>query len=276
MSPAAPPNGVGPPPAQHLQSTHAPAQSDAGMPTRARLEHGPSRPVSQQLQLQPTSPEVSPRLSSVEYVAPAADDQHPDAAAQRKKLDPSRLAAFTRGSPEVQSLSTFPRSPSPNTPPTTSDVRLLPHASSSPSLSASATFASNPSLVNGAGITAPGSSPAAAVTPPAVASSTTKERDRVCAKCGLPMAGQFVRALGTVFHLDCFRCQVSLQVSLRRFACWLNGLSPCLCHAGLQQDCCGKILSCGRSRRKAIPTLRDRLLPPAKSAVCEMWRCPAW
>ena len=31
---------------------------------------------------------------------------------------------------------------------------------------------------------------------------------QVCAKCSLPMAGQFVRALGTVFHLDCFRCQV--------------------------------------------------------------------
>ncbi|KZV93139.1 RhoGAP-domain-containing protein [Exidia glandulosa HHB12029] len=29
----------------------------------------------------------------------------------------------------------------------------------------------------------------------------------VCAKCHLPMTGQFVRALNTVFHLDCFRCQ---------------------------------------------------------------------
>jgi len=32
-----------------------------------------------------------------------------------------------------------------------------------------------------------------------------------CAKCELPMTGQFVRALGTVYHLDCFRCQVSSQ-----------------------------------------------------------------
>lgn len=32
----------------------------------------------------------------------------------------------------------------------------------------------------------------------------------LCAKCDLPMTGQFVRALGTVYHLDCFRCMVSL------------------------------------------------------------------
>jgi hypothetical protein len=28
------------------------------------------------------------------------------------------------------------------------------------------------------------------------------------------MTGQFVRALGTVYHLDCFRCQVSFPSSL--------------------------------------------------------------
>jgi hypothetical protein len=32
---------------------------------------------------------------------------------------------------------------------------------------------------------------------------------QACASCHLPMTGQFVRALGTVYHLDCFRCQVS-------------------------------------------------------------------
>lgn len=32
---------------------------------------------------------------------------------------------------------------------------------------------------------------------------------QVCSTCGLPMTGQFVRALGTVYHLDCFRCKVS-------------------------------------------------------------------
>jgi hypothetical protein len=29
-----------------------------------------------------------------------------------------------------------------------------------------------------------------------------------CSACGQPMTAQFVRALGTVFHLECFRCRV--------------------------------------------------------------------
>lgn len=41
-------------------------------------------------------------------------------------------------------------------------------------------------------------------------SSTSRSKQtQQCAKCGLAMTGQFVRALGTVFHLDCFRCQVN-------------------------------------------------------------------
>lgn len=41
-------------------------------------------------------------------------------------------------------------------------------------------------------------------------SSTHRKPTQLCAKCNQPMTGQFVRALGTVFHLDCFRCQVRL------------------------------------------------------------------
>lgn len=32
---------------------------------------------------------------------------------------------------------------------------------------------------------------------------------RSCRKCNLPLTGQFVRALGGTFHLDCFKCRVS-------------------------------------------------------------------
>lgn len=32
---------------------------------------------------------------------------------------------------------------------------------------------------------------------------------RLCRKCREPLTGQFVRALGGTFHLDCFSCQVS-------------------------------------------------------------------
>ena len=36
--------------------------------------------------------------------------------------------------------------------------------------------------------------------------TTQPRRDQVCAACMRPMTGQFVRALGGVYHLDCFRC----------------------------------------------------------------------
>ncbi|GJN89320.1 hypothetical protein Rhopal_002300-T1 [Rhodotorula paludigena] len=39
----------------------------------------------------------------------------------------------------------------------------------------------------------------------------------VCAKCELPMTGQFVRALGTVYHLDCFRCQDCSKIVAAKF-----------------------------------------------------------
>ena len=32
---------------------------------------------------------------------------------------------------------------------------------------------------------------------------------RLCKKCGEPLTGQFVRALGGTFHLGCFKCRVS-------------------------------------------------------------------
>ena len=34
-------------------------------------------------------------------------------------------------------------------------------------------------------------------------------KSRICMKCGESLTGQFVRALGGTFHLDCFRCEVS-------------------------------------------------------------------
>lgn len=33
-----------------------------------------------------------------------------------------------------------------------------------------------------------------------------KKPKKVCAKCGSPIAGQFVRAMGMTYHIDCFRC----------------------------------------------------------------------
>lgn len=43
-------------------------------------------------------------------------------------------------------------------------------------------------------------------TPSSVTPKSTVSIPKVCDKCGLTMSGQFVRALGGTFHLECFRC----------------------------------------------------------------------
>lgn len=40
---------------------------------------------------------------------------------------------------------------------------------------------------------------------------------RMCNKCGEPLTGQFVRALGGTFHLDCFRCRDCGQIVASKF-----------------------------------------------------------
>ena len=40
---------------------------------------------------------------------------------------------------------------------------------------------------------------------------------RVCKKCGEALTGQFVRALGGTFHLDCFKCQDCGQIVASKF-----------------------------------------------------------
>ncbi|UZJ55867.1 hypothetical protein CBS101457_005187 [Exobasidium rhododendri] len=61
------------------------------------------------------------------------------------------------------------------------------------------------------------------VRPPQHQSSTSSQqkekgrRDQSCDACGKPMTGQFVRALGVVFHLDCFRCQDCNKVVAAKF-----------------------------------------------------------
>ncbi|KAF8846919.1 RhoGAP-domain-containing protein [Acephala macrosclerotiorum] len=40
---------------------------------------------------------------------------------------------------------------------------------------------------------------------------------RICKKCGEPLTGQFVRALGGTFHLDCFRCRDCGEIVASKF-----------------------------------------------------------
>ena len=43
---------------------------------------------------------------------------------------------------------------------------------------------------------------------------SSKKEQRVCAQCGEPLTGQFVRALNGTFHLECFRCRVCIMFVL--------------------------------------------------------------
>lgn len=38
----------------------------------------------------------------------------------------------------------------------------------------------------------------------------SKPSQRICMSCSQPLTGQFVRAIGGTFHLECFRCRVLL------------------------------------------------------------------
>ncbi|KAF7175626.1 hypothetical protein CNMCM7691_009191 [Aspergillus felis] len=40
---------------------------------------------------------------------------------------------------------------------------------------------------------------------------------RICKKCGEPLTGQFVRALGATFHLECFKCEDCGQIVASKF-----------------------------------------------------------
>ena len=54
---------------------------------------------------------------------------------------------------------------------------------------------------------------------------TSNSTLRVCKKCGEPLTGQFVRALGGTFHLECFKCRVR---HCSRFSCYLSDTKPVL------------------------------------------------
>jgi hypothetical protein len=49
------------------------------------------------------------------------------------------------------------------------------------------------------------------------------DKGNICGKCGVVLAGQFVRALGDVFHLDCFTCKVTPKKP------WITTNHPHIC-----------------------------------------------
>lgn len=80
-------------------------------------------------------------------------------------------------------------------------------------------------------------------------------KTRVCRKCQQNLTGQFVRALGCTYHLDCFRCQACLPPyaipSPLRIPPDLpnpNMLTEACC-IGLWPDGCYQIFPCRRGKR---------------------------
>lgn len=47
--------------------------------------------------------------------------------------------------------------------------------------------------------------------PDAHSAPKPKRTGKICGKCGEGLTGQFVRALGDTYHLECFTCHVSLR-----------------------------------------------------------------
>ncbi|KAJ7207290.1 LIM domain-containing protein [Mycena haematopus] len=62
-----------------------------------------------------------------------------------------------------------------------------------------------------------GSSSAGAQPAPPSSVASTSLSSASCASCGKPMQGPFVRALGTVFHLNCFKCMDCGDVVASKF-----------------------------------------------------------
>ena len=77
-------------------------------------------------------------------------------------------------------------------------------------------------------------------------------QQRTCGKCQRNLTGQFVRALGDTYHLECFTCHVRtknrVQVSRE---CIANNV------AGLWQDRSLQVLSSARSATEPVSTVRD-------------------
>lgn len=79
---------------------------------------------------------------------------------------------------------------------------------------------------------------------------------RTCGKCQRALTGQFVRALGDTYHLECFTCHVG-SAKLTIVESMQPGADIC---AGLRQNRRLQVLPCARSATESIPLVRNRLL----------------
>lgn len=91
--------------------------------------------------------------------------------------------------------------------------------------------------------------------------SGRKHEPAFCGQCGEVVHGQFVRAMGKVYHLHCFRCKVSRVPSTNKTG-WADGI-------GLWKSRCAEVFPSGRARRN-VPVVREGLLCSTGFDLCEV------
>ncbi|KAG8789321.1 hypothetical protein FRC20_006352 [Serendipita sp. 405] len=57
-----------------------------------------------------------------------------------------------------------------------------------------------------------------ATPPPKTAEVERSIASQACERCHSPITGQYVRAMGTVYHVDCFRCIIQSKYPFARYA----------------------------------------------------------
>lgn len=155
----------------------------------------------------PDEPRAGPSYEKKDAVGRRRDDWHANGLAYEKKRE-GRDADWADGQPAGHS--SHGHSPTYRQSPT------LPSATSAGALSSAGArdgADSRQGAVTYALAEAGGSSSDLANRPPVTPSGSRQP----CAKCGQVMTGQFVRALGMVYHLDCFRCQDCNKVVASKF-----------------------------------------------------------
>lgn len=159
---------------------------------RSQYQPGSSYPTPAQLQVDESSPHSAPASSPMRLPARTARPTRSSTVGSSHGVDkPQNMPTHATSDQGHTRLPPLTHSPSPGS-------SSRPNSRSGPSSSPQAYDpAVSGNTVSTAAVSQGANSPAA-----------TTMSAQPCSACGLPMSGQFVRALGSVYHLDCFRCRV--------------------------------------------------------------------
>ncbi|KAJ7623307.1 LIM domain-containing protein [Roridomyces roridus] len=193
-------------------------------PDNSRPSGAPRTPLPQAgpLSAPPTSPGRLPERTNLPTRAATTGNGSEDRPLAGHDMPPHpRSEDLNHNSPAnfsaASSAGSSPR-PSPAFPPSSSGSRPSTPAGSSKhghadNLTRRTSVASFSSANSGASI----SSSAGAQAPPPSSVASSSLSSALCASCGKPMQGPFVRALGTVYHLNCFKCMDCGDVVASKF-----------------------------------------------------------